>query len=317
MEITSPAKVLFPAQGWTKIDVANHFVLCGEGALRGVYGRPCLLKRWPNGVDEKPFFQKRVDVSMGETVVIRFPSARPGRMFVPRTSADIVRMVQLGCIDLNPWTVRAEDTDHPDEMRLDLDPTPSVPWQDVREVAAICREILEEAGLIGWPKTSGSRGLHIYSRIETLWTFHEVRRAVLALAREAERRTSKATTAWWKEERQGVFIDFNQNARDKTIASAYSVRETGLVSAPISWEELVDVEPDDFPLDGFPDRWRSAGDTAAGIDDQAGHLGVLLDWVAKDEARGLGDAPWPPHYPKQPGEPPRVSPSRRRQDPQA
>jgi DNA primase len=235
-------------------------------------------------------------------------------MFVPRTVADILKMVQLGCIDLNPWPVRAEDTDHPDEMRLDLDPTPGVDWSDVQEVAAVCREILEDVGLVGWPKTSGSRGLHIYVRLEPRWTFHEVRRAVLTLAREAERRTPKATTAWWKEERRGVFIDFNQNARDKTVASAYSVRPTGLVSTPFTWDELWDVDPFALTLDRFPDRWRSVGDPSEGIDEAAGSIEVLLEWVARDEADGQGDAPWPPHYPKQPGEPPRVAPSRRRKD---
>ena len=315
IRISSPGKVLFPEQGWTKLDVVEHFIMCGSGALRGVEGRPCLLKRWPHGVKERPFFQKRVDQSMGETVIIRFPSARPGRMFVPRTLEDIIAMVQLGCIDLNPWTVRAEDPDHPDEMRLDLDPTPGVPWSDVRAVASVCRELLEEVGLVGWPKTSGSRGIHVYVRIEPRWTFHEVRMAVLALAREAERRIPAATTAWWKEERHGVFIDYNQNARDKTIASAYSVRDTGLVSTPFRWEELWDLDPHELSLVAFPSRWEAEGDPSKGIDEAVGSIEPLLEWVARDEAIGIGDAPWPPHYPKQPGEPPRVMPSRRKRDP--
>ncbi|MFQ5966468.1 MAG: DNA polymerase domain-containing protein [Acidimicrobiia bacterium] len=314
IRISSPGKVLFPEQGWTKLDVVEHFIGCASGALRAVFGRPSLLKRWPHGVGARPFFQKRVDESMGETVIVRFPSARPGRMFVPRTTSDIVKMVQLGCIDLNPWPVRAEDTDHPDEMRLDLDPTPGIPWADVRDVAQVCRGILDEVGLVSWPKTSGSRGIHIYVRIEPEWTFHEVRRAVLALAREAGRRSPKATTAWWKEERHGVFIDFNQTARDKTLASAYSVRPTGFVSVPFSWDELDDVEIEDFPLDRFRLRWEEVGDLLEVMDETPGRLDTLTEWVVRDEADGLGDAPWPPHYPKQPGEPPRVTPSRRRRE---
>ena len=312
IHITSPDKVIFPDRGWTKLDLVNHFVLCSEGAIRGIHGRPSLLKRWPHGVGERPFFQKRVKEAMGETVVIRFPSARPGRMFVPRDLKDILKMVQLGCVDLNPWPVRAEDTDHPDEMRLDLDPTPGIPWEHVQTVAEVCQGILEEADLVGWPKTSGSRGIHVYVRIEPRWTFHEVRRAVLALAREAERRTSLATTAWWKEERRGVFIDYNQNARDKTIASAYSVRPTGLVSAPFRWDELHELDPLELTLEAFPERWSEVGDLSDGIDEAFGSIEPLLEWVERDEADGLGDAPWPPHYPKQPGEPPRVAPSRRK-----
>ena len=314
VRISSPDKILFPRQGWTKLDVAHHYLTCAPGAVRGVFGRPCLFKRWPQGVEERPFFQKRVKESFGETTVIRFPSARPGRMFVPRTAADVLKMVQIGCIDLNPWPVRAEDGDHPDEVRLDLDPTEGISWSDVRSVAHTCREILEEHGLVGWPKTSGSRGIHILVRIEPRWTFHEVRRAVLALAREAERRTDLATTSWWKEERHGVFIDYNQNARDKTVASAFSVRDTGLVSAPFDWSELEDVELEDFPMDRFPERWQQVGDPSQGIDEAAGSIEGLLEWVERDEAAGLGDAPWPPHYPKQPGEPRRVTPSRRKKD---
>jgi DNA ligase D-like protein (predicted polymerase) len=312
--LSSPHKVLFPHQGWTKLDLAHHYLLTGEGALRGVYGRPTMLKRWPNGAGGDPFYNKRAkrgDVM--ETVEIRFPSQRPGLMRVPRTVTDVMRMAQLNCLDLNPWNARAEDIDHPDEMRIDLDPTPGIPFTDVRTVAGWCKEFLASHGLSGWPKTSGSRGIHIYVRLEPLWDYFQVRRAVLAIAREAERRLDGlATTAWWKEERVGVFIDFNQNARDKTIASAYSVRPTGFVSAPFTWDELDDIAIESFPMGDFADRWNDAGDPSDGIDEAAGRLESLLELVAAHEEEGLGDAPWPPHYPKQPGEPPRVQPSRQR-----
>ncbi len=315
VRISSPGKIMFPEQDWTKLDVAEHYLMCLEGALRGVYGRPTMLKRWPNGVGADPFYHKRADVNDPfETVQIRFPSQRPGRMRVPRTGVDVLRMVQLNCLDLNPWPVRAEDIDHPDEMRIDLDPTPDATFDEARQVAGVVREVLAEHGLEGWPKTSGSRGIHVYCRIATEWTFHQVRRAVLALAREVERRHPRATVAWWKEERHGVFIDYNQTARDKTIASAYSVRHTGLVSAPFRWDELESIEPHDLDLARFPDRWRRVGDLSAGIDDHPGRLDSLLEQVAVDEESGLGDAPWPPHYPKQPGEPPRVAPSRKRKE---
>jgi DNA ligase D-like protein (predicted polymerase) len=304
---------MFPATGTTKLDIADHYLRCAEGAVRGVQRRPCSLKRWPNGVDEDFFFTKRAPSTIRKAVPVRFPSARPGRMAVVDDVSDIIDQVQLGVLDLNPWSSRAEDIDHPDELRLDLDPTPEFGFDACREVAAGCRELLDEQGLIGWPKTSGSRGIHIYVRIETRWTFHEVRRAVLALAREMERRMPDlATTAWWKEERRGVFIDFNQNARDKTIASAYSVRQTGLVSTPFTWEELDTIDPGEMTLAGFAERWKDVGDLTAGIDDAPGDITGLLEMSAADEERGLGDAPWPPHYPKQPGEPPRVQPSKRR-----
>ncbi len=245
---------------------------------------------------------------------MRFASAQPGPMWVPRGAADLVRMAQLGCIDLNPWPSRAEDPDHPDELRIDLDPTPGFDVDDARAVAAVVRDILAEDGLTGWPKTSGNRGIHVYVRIEPRWSFHEVRRAALAIAREAERRHPAATTAWWKEERDGVFLDFNQMARDKTIASAYSVRQTGWVSTPFLWDELDDIDPADFPMDRFPERWAAVGDLHAPMEDVHHDLGPTIQRVLDDEERGLGDAPWPPHYPKQPGEPPRVSPSRARGD---
>lgn len=315
VRVTSPDKVLFPDRGWTKRDVIDHFLTVAEGALRAVVGRPCQLKRWPNGVGAKPFYLRRTQPSPEiETVRVRFASAEPGPMWVPRSAADIVRMAQLGCIDLHPWPVRAENTDHPDELRLDLDPTPGFDFRHVREVAAVVRDILAEDGLVGWPKTSGARGLHVYVRIAPRWSFHETRRAVLAIAREAERRSELATSRWWKEERDGVFVDFNQMARDKTIAAAYSVRQTGLVSTPLTWEEVTAVRPEDFPMDAFTARWDDVGDLHASMEDAVCDLSATLERVAADEERGLGEAPWPPHYPKQPGEPPRVAPSRRRTD---
>ncbi len=312
--ISSPEKIMFPEQGWTKLDVARHFLTTGEGALRGVFGRPTMLKRWPNGAGGEPFYNKRAKPGdVMETVEIRFPSQRPGLMRVPRTVTDIMRMAQLNCLDLNPWNARAEDIDHPDEMRIDLDPTPGVPFADVRTVAAWCREFLTGHGLTPWPKTSGSRGIHVYVRLEPEWDYFQVRRCVLAVAREAQAALDGlATTAWWKEERVGVFIDYNQNARDKTIASAYSVRPSGFVSAPFRWDELDDIEIEAFPMAGFERRWNDLGDLTEGIDESAGRLESLLELVAAHEDAGMGDAPWPPHYPKQPGEPPRVQPSRQR-----
>ncbi|MGH3441504.1 MAG: DNA polymerase domain-containing protein [Nitriliruptorales bacterium] len=319
VRISSPGKVVFPEQGWTKLDVVEHYIACAEGALRGVHGRPTVLKRWPHGVGEKPFFQKRPPKEPGrDYATIRFPSGRSADLLVPRHAEDLVWMAHLGCIDLNPWSVRAEDVDHPDELRVDLDPTPEVDFGAVREVALACREVLTEYDLNGWPKTSGSRGIHILVRIEPRWSFTEVRRAALALAREVERRyPDLATTAWWKEERHGVFIDYNQNARDRTVASAYSVRPTGLVSAPLTWDEVPDVDPNDFRMDRYAtERYAGVGDLSDGIDADVGVLDGLLDLARRDEEGGLGDAPWPPHFPKQEGEPVRAAPSRRRNPPE-
>jgi DNA ligase D-like protein (predicted polymerase) len=313
-----PHKVLFPDQGWTKLQVAEHYVGCAEGALRGVAGRPTVLKRWPKGVSGEPFFQKRApkpsEGTEHEYATVRFPSGRSADLLVPRHLGDILWMVHLDCLDLNPWPVRVPDVDHPDELRLDLDPEPDVPFSAVRTVALRCREVLEDHGLVGWPKTTGSRGIHISVRITPSLSFTEVRRAALALAREVERREPQlATSAWWKEQRRGVFIDYNQNARDRTVASAYSVRPTGFVSAPLSWDEVPDAEIHDFPLDTFvAGRYAKAGDLTRGIDEAVGDLESLLDLARRDAAGGLGDAPWPPHFPKQPDEPPRVQPSRRR-----
>jgi bifunctional non-homologous end joining protein LigD len=314
VRVSSPGKILFPEQGWTKLDVVRHYLSCADGALRGVYGRPTVLKRWRYGVAGEPFFQKRAPKEAGrEYARITFPSGRSAELLVPRTPADVVWMVHLGCLDLNPWPVRAEDVDHPDELRVDLDPIPGVAFADVRTVALAARGVLDDHGLVGWAKTSGSRGLHVYVRIVPEWSFTEVRRAALALAREVERRLpSLATSAWWKEQRHGVFLDYNQNARDRTVASAYSVRQTGLVSAPLSWDEVGDVDPRAFPLDRFAERYAAVGDLTAGIDDAVGRLDDLLALARRDEEEGLGDAPWPPHFPKQEGEPARVQPSRRR-----
>ena len=316
VRITSPGKVLFPKQGWTKLDVVNHFLVVAEGALRGIFGRPTMLKRYMESVEVDPIYHKRADRhSSFETVEIRFPSQWPGTMNVPRTQADVIRLVQLGCLDFHPWPVRAEDIDHPDELRIDLDPTPGFTFADVAEAALATRAVLEEANLVGWPKTSGSRGLHIYVRIVPEWDFYQCRRAVLALARELERRHPHlVTTRWWKEERKGIFIDFNQMARDKTVSSAYGVRPTGFVSAPLRWSEVPETAIEDFPLDRFAGRYLEHGDLTAGIDESAGRLDELLEWVARDEESGIGDAPWPPHYPKMAGEPARVQPSKKRSE---
>jgi bifunctional non-homologous end joining protein LigD len=314
IRISSPGRVVFPDRGWTKLDVVEHFLVCAEGALRGIRGRPTMLKRYMKGVGHPPVYHKRADENTPfDTVQIRFPSQRPGRMNVPRTTADVIRLVQLGCLDFHPWPVRADDIDHPDEMRLDFDPTPGFGFEDVRRAVVGAKELLDELGLVAWPKTSGSRGIHVYVRVEPIWDFVQVRRAVLAFARELERRMpGLVTTRWWKEERHGVFVDFNQMARDKTVSSVYGVRPTGHVSAPFRWDELGDVQIEDFPMDRFADRYAAVGDLTDGIDEAVGRIDTLMEWVGRDEAAGIGDAPWPPHYPKQPGEPPRVQPSKQR-----
>ena len=315
IRISSPGKLLFPKQGWTKLDVVNHFVVVAEGAIRGIFGRPTMLKRYMESVEVNPIYHKRADKnSPFETVEIRFPSQRPGMMIVPRRETDVIKLAQLGCLDFHPWPARAEDTDRPDELRIDLDPTPGFDFSHVRQAALAAKDLLDEVGLRGWPKTSGSRGIHIYMRIVPEWDFYQARRAVLALARELERRHPELiTTKWWKEERTGIFIDYNQMARDKTVSSAYGVRPTGYVSAPLRWEEIPDVSIEDFPLNKFADRYREVGDLTKGIDESAGRLETLLEWVVRDqEEYGQGDAPWPPQYPKVAGEPPRVQPSRKR-----
>ena len=314
VRISSPGRVVFPSQGWTKLDVIEHFVRVAPGAARGISRRPTMLKRYMQNVTVDPIYHKRASKNTPfDTIQIRFPSQRPGRMNVPRTEADVVRLAQLGCLDFHPWPVRSEDIDHPDEIRFDFDPIPGVTFNQVREAAQGSKELLEELGLIGWPKTSGSRGIHVYVRIEPIWDFFQTQRAVLAFARELERRMEGlVTTKWWKEERVGVFVDYNQNARDKTVSSAYGVRPTGFVSTPITWDELADVEIEDFPLGSFADRWEAVGDLTEGIDVSIGRIDTLLEWVVRDDENGIGDAPWPPHYPKMPGEPPRVQPSKQR-----
>jgi DNA ligase D-like protein (predicted polymerase) len=316
--ITNPDKVFFPEAGHTKLDLARYYLAVAEGALRGIAGRPVVLKRYVNGAAHEPFFQKRAPEQHPEwieTVELRFPSGRTAREIVVRDAAQLLWIVNLGCIDLNPHPVRADDLEHPDELRIDLDPGPGVRWDDLRRAALIVRDVLDEYNLHGWPKTSGTRGMHVNVRIEQRWTFDQVRRAALALAREVERRAPEhATSKWWKEERRGVFLDYNQNAKDRTVASAWSVRPTpdARVSMPLAWDEIADCDPAAFTLVTAPRRFAQYGDAAAGIDSAAGSLDKLLHLSAAQEASGLGDAPWPPHYKKQTGEPPRVAPSRRK-----
>jgi len=316
--ISNPSKIFFPEPGLTKLDLVNYYVAVADGALRGVMDRPMALKRFVNGATGEAFFQKRAPASVPSyvrTVELSFPSGRTADEVVVSNAAALAWVINLGCIDLNPHPVRADDLEHPDELRVDLDPGPGVPWADVRSVALVARDVLADHGLTGWPKTSGSRGIHVYARIERRWGFSEVRRAALALAREVERRAPEiATSKWWKEERHGVFLDYNQNAKDRTVASVYSVRPVpnAQVSAPLTWEEVPDAELGDFTLITMPDRYARLGDVGAGIDDAVGSLEGLLELSARQEAAGEGDAPWPPNYAKQPGEPPRVQPSRRR-----
>ena len=318
LRVSSPGKVFFPERGFTKMDLLDYYLACEQAVVRGLSERPTVMKRWVDGVQGEPFFQKRVPESAPEwlqTATVTFPSGRHARELVPNDAAHLVWGVNLGVIDWNPWPVRRADLDHPDELRVDLDPCPGVPFSEVREVALGVREVLEEHGLEGFPKTSGSRGMHVYVRIVPEHGFEEVRRAALALAREVERRMPRrATSRWWKEEREGVFIDYNQNARDRTVASAYSVRAVpdARVSCPVRWEEVPDVEPAELRLDTVPARLRERGDPAADIDERPARLGSLLELAARDEREGLGDAPWPPHFRKQKGEPPRVQPSRAR-----
>ena len=316
--LSNPDKVLFPGPKYTKRDLVNYYLAVAEGALRGAGGRPNVLVRYPNGVGGEFFYQKRAPESRPpwiEIVSLKFPSGRSADEVVPRESAALVWMANLACLELHPHPVRADELDRPDELRVDLDPVPGVPWSQVREVAQVADATLRDFGLLGWPKTSGSRGMHVIVRIEQRWTFGEVRRAALALAREVERRAPTiATSKWWKEERHGVFVDYNQNAKDRTVASAYSVRPTpeARVSAPLGWHEVPQCEPADFTLATMPDRFVRVGDHHAKIDSHAGSLEQLLELSAKHEREGLGDAPWPPHYEKQKGEPPRVQPSKRR-----
>jgi bifunctional non-homologous end joining protein LigD len=318
VQISNPGKLYFPRAGITKIDLVRYYLGVGEGALHGIFNRPIVLKRYAHGVEGNFFFQKRAPTKRPDwvkTVRLAFPSGRTADEIVVTDLAQLAWLVNLGCIDLNPHPVRADDLDHPDELRVDLDPGPGVGFDGVRQAAGVVREVLADFGLVGWPKTSGSRGIHVYVRIEPQWGFHEVRRAALALARDAERRAPGLLTCkWWKEERHGVFIDYNQNAKDRTVASAYSVRPTpdARVSAPLTWEEVPSCELGNFTLKTMPERYARLGDLTAGMDEAAGSLEPLLDLAARHEAEGLGDAPWPPHYRKQTGEPPRVQPSKRK-----
>ncbi|HEX6527644.1 MAG TPA: DNA polymerase domain-containing protein [Streptosporangiaceae bacterium] len=316
--VSNPAKVYFPRAGLTKLDLVRYYLAVADGALGGVRDRPMALKRFVNGAEGEPFFQKRAPEKRPdwiETAELRFPSGRTADEVVLRDAAGLAWVVNLGCIDLNPHPVRDSDLDHPDELRVDLDPVPGVEWPQIRDVAMVAREVLADHGLIGWPKTSGSRGMHIYARIHPRWGFSDVRKAAVAVAREIERRAPDlATSKWWKEERHGVFVDYNQNAKDRTVASAYSIRPVpdARVSTPLTWDEVPSCDPADYTIRTVPDRFAAIGDPWADMDDAAGSLDGLLELAARDEAAGLPDAPWPPHYDKQAGEAPRVQPSKRR-----
>jgi bifunctional non-homologous end joining protein LigD len=317
VRVTHPGKLYFSrAAKVTKLDLVRYYVAVADGALRGIRGRPIVLKRFVDGAEGEPFYQKRAPDKRPawlRTVTLSFPSGRTAEEIVVDDAAGLAWIVNLGCIELHPHAVSATDLEHPDELRVDLDPTPGVVWQDVRAVTLEVQALLEELGLRGWPKTSGSRGMHVNVRIEPRWTFIEVRRAALALAREIERRAPAiATSKWWKEERHGVFLDYNQNAKDRTTCSAYSVRPLpdARVSTPLAWSEVPDCEPADFTLFTVPERLATVGDPHAAIDDTPGSLAPLLELAARDEASGLGDAPWPPHFRKMAGEAARVAPSR-------
>jgi bifunctional non-homologous end joining protein LigD len=316
--ISNPGKVFFPRTGHSKLDLVRYYLAVADGAMAGIAGRPMVLKRFVNGAEREAFFQKRAPESRPpwiDTVELRFPSGRSAVEVVPRDAATLVWAVNLGCIDLNPHPVRADDLDHPDELRVDLDPVPGVEWPQILQVALVAQGVLADFGLTGWPKTSGSRGFHVYARIERRWEFAQVRRAAVALAREVERRAPDLATAkWWKEERHGVFVDYNQNAKDRTVASAYSVRPTrdARVSTPLAWDEVAGCQPEAFTIDTVPERFARLGDPWRGMDEAAGSLEPLLTLADQDEAAGTPDAPWPPHYDKQAGEAPRVQPSKRR-----
>ena len=314
--ISHPDKVLFPQLGHTKLDLVRYYLAVAGGALRGAGGRPNMLVRYPDGIEGPHFYQKRAPASRPswiEVADIHFPSGRAAQEVVPRDAAALAWLANLACLELHPHPVRAENLEHPDELRIDLDPVPGVTWKQIQEVTAIAGAVLREFNLVGWPKTSGSRGMHILVRLEPRWNFDEVRRAALALAREVEARAPQlATSKWWKEERQGVFVDYNQNAKDRTVASAYSVRPNAQarVSTPLTWEEVGACDPADFTITTVPSRFAKLGDVHAGIDGQAGSLEGLLELFVR---QGLGDAPWPPHYRRGASEPPRVQPSKRRQ----
>src|SRR5437868_68735 len=317
VRITNPDKPYFSREvKLSKLDVVKYYLSVATGAVAGVRDRPNMLKRFVDGAEKPPFYQKRAPENRPDwlrTVTLSFPSGRTAEEVVVDDVAGLAWIVNLGCIELHPHAVRTNDLDHPDELRIDLDPIPGVEWDAVRRVALEVKNLLEEVGLTGWPKTSGSRGMHVNVRIEQRWTFTEVRRAALALSREIERRAPNlATSKWWKEERHGVFLDYNQNAKDRTTCSAYSIRPLpdARVSAPLRWEEVGDSEPEDFTVPTMPRRLTEIGDPNSAMDQAPGSLDQLLDLAARDEAAGLGDAPWPPHFRKMEGEAPRVAPSR-------
>ena len=319
--VSNPKKVLFHEAGYTKLDLVNYYLAVAEGALGGAGGRPNVLVRYPNGLGEEFFYQKRAPDSRPEwveVVALKFPSGRTAEEVVPRDAATLAWMANLACLELHPHPVRAEELDHPDELRVDLDPVPGVEWRQVQDVAKVVHATLDDLGLIGWPKTSGSRGIHVNVRIHQQWNFNEVRRAAVALAREVERRAPAiATSKWWKEERHGVFIDYNQNAKDRTVCSAFSVRPRpdARVSTPLTWNEIDACDPADFTIKTMPAWFKANGDRHAEIDRHPCSLEKLLELSAKQEKDGQGDAPWPPQYKKMPGEPTRVQPSRAKKDP--
>jgi bifunctional non-homologous end joining protein LigD len=317
VRITHPDKIYFSKQvKLTKLDLVRYYLSVAPGAMRGIQNRPIVLKRFVNGADGEAFYQKRAPTdrpSWLRTVILSFPSGRTAEELVVDGPAGLIWIVNLGCIELHPHPVCSEDLDHPDELRVDLDPGPGVAWSDVTAVALEVKSVLDEVGLRGWPKTSGSRGMHVNVRIEPRWTFSEVRRAALALSRAVERRVPMlASSKWWKEERHGVFLDYNQNAKDRTTSSAYSVRPLpdARVSAPLEWNEVFDCNPADFTVLTMPHRFAKVGDPHAKMNTAPGSLETLLKLAARDEAEGLGDAPWPPHFRKAEGEASRVAPSR-------
>ncbi len=317
VRVTHPEKLYFTRQAQlTKLDLVRYYLSVAPGALAGIRDRPIVLKRFVNGADGEAFYQKRAPTerpSWLRTATLSFPSGRTAEELIIDDAAGLAWIVNLGCMELHPHPVRSADLDHPDELRIDLDPGPGVEWPNVRIVALEVKSILAEFGLGGWPKTSGSRGMHVNVRIEPRWTFTEVRRAALALSRAVERRVpTLASSKWWKEERHGVFLDYNQNAKDRTTSSAYSVRPLpdARVSAPLRWDEVADCDPAAFTVSTMPQRFSEIGDPHAGMDDAPGSLELLLELAARDEVEGLGDAPWPPHFRKMEGEAPRVAPSR-------
>ena len=316
VSVSNPNKLYFPKAGITKLELVKYYLSVADGALRGIARRPMILKRYVNGAEGEPFYQKRAPEKRPEFIEIgtfTFPSGRHADEIVVNNAAALVYVVNLGCIELHPHAVRAEDMDRPDELRIDLDPVPGITWPQIIEVAKVAKDVLDELGLVGWPKTSGSRGAHLWVRITPEWPFDQVRRAALALAREVERRApGRATSKWWKEERQGVFLDYNQNARDRTTCSAYSVRANAeaRVSMPMTWDDFFVCNPMDYTLRTVPAIYAASGDAHAAIDEHPGRLDRLLELADRQAVAGQGDAPWPPHFAKQAGEAPRVGPSR-------